>query len=196
MSGIYTRPLYDECNNSEQVAISIGPGEWIQQTIQDNPNMCYHNEGVRNTRFMNSSQINIKYKNAIDIESSLKGLDIPISRCMQPNTLTERDVKLNAIYNNIDKQTTPTCSNFLTNSYTRLEPPAHISEQPYNRYEYPIIDPSQWVYYGFQDYNTTSNTRDGRSSRYDIKNKLNPENKLLRTQSNKLGNIQSFNSRQ
>jgi hypothetical protein len=194
MSGIFSRTLYDECNNKETVNISTGPGVWTNNTIQKNPSACFSNYGPRNTRLMNSSELNIDYNNAIDVENSLYGLDIPLSRCMTQRTLIERDQKLNNTYNNLPFKKEPeSCNNFLDLNYTRLEEPLHISEKPYPAFSYPIIDPRAWVYYGEANTPTYGNVREGAQTRYDTKMKLEEINAQMRIDARKLNSITGSN---
>lgn len=194
MSGIFTRSLYDECNNKETLNISTGPGVWTNNTVQTSQNACFSNNGPRNTRQMNSSELNVQYNNAIDIENSLYGLDIPLSRCMTQRTLIERDQKLNNTYNNmINKKEPAFCDNYLDLNYTRLEEPLHVSELPYPTFQYPIIDPKEWVYYGASDYPTVGNLREGLQTRYDTKMKLEKTNAAIRVEARKFDSITGSN---
>jgi len=195
MSGIYTRSLYDECNNKETLNISTGPGIWTNNTIQKNPDACFSKYGPRNTRMMNSSELNIEYNNAIDIENSLYGLDIPLSRCMTQRTLIERDQKLNNTYNSMPLKKEPEfCNNYLDLNHTRLEEPLHLSELPYPAFAYPIIDPRASVYYGELSTPTYGNLREGLQTRYDTKMKLEEINAKMREDSRKFTTIGGSNS--
>jgi hypothetical protein len=195
MSGIFSRSLYDECNNRETVNISAGPGIWTNNTIQKSPDACFSNNGPRNTRLMNSSELNISYDNAIDVENSLYGLDIPLSRCMTQRTLVERDQKLNNLYTNLSSKKEPAfCNNFLDLNYTRLEEPLHVSELPYDTLGFPIIDPRESVFYGSSTFATNGNLREGLQTRYDTKMKLEEVNANLRKDARKYTNLSAINS--
>lgn len=195
MSGIFSRSRYDECNNKETVNISAGPGVWTNNTIQKSPDACFSMNGPRNSRLMNSSELNVQYNNAIDVESSLYGLDIPLSRCMTQRTLVERDQKLNNLYNNMkDKKEPEICSNFLDLNYTRFDEPLHASELPYPAFGYPIIDPREWVYYGHAKFPTNGNVREGSQTRYDTKMKLEKVNEEARIRARKFDSISAMNA--
>ena len=99
MSGIFSRPKYDFCNNKETVEISTKPGNLVLTTDQTLDNACYSLNGPRNTRTLNSTNLSVNYSNAIDIESNLFGLNYPLSRCIENNTLIDKDVKINTVYN-------------------------------------------------------------------------------------------------
>ena len=195
MSGIFSRSLYDECNNKETVNISTGPGVWTNRTIQKNPDACISRNGPRNTRLMNSSELSVSYNNAIDVESSLFGLDVPLSRCMTQRTLIERDQKLNNLYNSMNNvKEAEFCSNFLELNHTRLDEPLHIAEIPYPTLGYPIIDPRSFVYYGSDGFRTVGNLREGLLTRYDTKMSLEKVNALARERANSYGSISAENA--
>lgn len=213
MTGYYSRSLYDKCNNEESLTISAGPGNWTLSTAQQNDQLCFSGNGPRNTRTGNSSVLPIEYPNAIDIESALKGLDIPLSRCMSSNTLQERDASMNKMYNDAKKRIAgqncndkvvafpllkTSANNFLDMNHTRLEEPSRIAEKSFNRYGFPIIDPNEWIFHGFtgQQFNSTTegNVRDGRSTRYDDKAELEKKNKEMRMNAGKFQKLSAINA--
>lgn len=199
MSGHFSRNLYDECYNKEALNLSTGPGKWTLDTAQQSDALCYSQNGPRNTRTGNSSVLPIEYPNAVEIESALKGLDVPLSRCMSVNSLQERDVTMNKMYNEAKKRNAgQNCNNFLDMNYTRLEEPSRITEKSYNRYGFPIIDPNEWNFFGFSgqqfNSNTEGNVRDGRSTRYDTKAELDKKNKEMRMNAGKFQKLAAINS--
>jgi hypothetical protein len=198
MSGYFTRPLYDECSTAEGLKISTAPGFWIEKTPQQSEAMCFSNNGPRSTRSGNSSFLPIEYPNAVEIESSLRGLDVPLTRCMNTRTLVERDQTLNKNYTDAKKRTTSVCSSFLDLNYTRLEEPSRLTEKAYNRYDFPIIDPKEWVFNGFSNgqfaTSTDGSSRDGRSTRFDSKAELERKNKEMRQNAGKFTTLAAINS--
>ena len=193
MSGYFSRPMYDNCYTEESLNSSIKPGLLVFNTIQEPEANCFSKNGPRNTRKLNSSELDINYKNAIDIESSLKGLDVPLSRCFDNNTLLEKDKRLKQVYDSLDKKKVSTCNDFLDNTHTRLNTQINVNELPYNRYDFPIIDPREFVFYGFDDNNTIGNDRQGMSSRIQVKNLLDKKNKEMREMANKFSKVVAFN---
>jgi hypothetical protein len=192
MIGIYSKPLYDECNNKERLEISLKPGNWSLATPQESDVPCFSGNGPRNTRTGNSSEIGMQYNNAIDIESSLIGLDVPLTRCLNTNTLAERDLAINKLYESLPKKQINDCNDFLDRNDTRLNINSKVQETPYNRYEWNPIDHNAFIFYGINEL-TDSNNRHGNSSRIDNKNKLDQENKNLRTMAGKIrGQLQSL----
>ena len=199
MAGYYTRSLYDECNNHESLNISRGPGMWVANTPQQSNTLCFSSNGPRNTRTGNSSILPIEFPNTVDIESALYGLDVSHSRCMSSQSLVERDAVINKLYNEATKRSAgEECSNLLDLQHTRLEGPGHTTEKSFNRYEYPIIDPREWTFYGFQKNEFSTSTdgsmRDGRSTRYDVKEDLQKKNAELRRSADKFVHLAAINS--
>lgn len=180
MSGIYTRSKYDYCNNVRTVEISTKPGNLVLTTPQELDDMCYSLNGPRNTRTLNSNNLGVNFSGAIDVESNLIGLGYPLSRCYENNTLVEKDTNLNNTYNQLQKKIPKECNDFLDNNYTRLEPQQRISELPYNRYDFAIINPQEFVFNGFSDNNTIGNNRGGSSTRYESKLIVDQQNKKFR----------------
>jgi len=178
MSAYFTRQAYDDCNIKEELNISIRPSMYRLETPNENDKRCFPLNGLRNTRSMTSSQLNAQYAPVVEIENSLYNLDIPLSRCITGRTLVDRDEKINKLYNSIPKVEPTSCEANSGFIYTRLEPQKRTAEMPYNRYDYPLIDPKEWVFYGNED--TKGNNRDGRSTRYDSDIKLDAMNKRMR----------------
>lgn len=194
MSGIYSRTKYDKCNNIDTTNITVKPGILRTTTIQKHPNECMASNGPRNTRLLNSSEINADYNKAVDIESSLYGLDIPLSRCIDSNTLQEKNTNLKKLYNNLEKKPQNYCSKSSDFNYTRLNPHLYVSELPYNNYGYPIIDPREFVFYGHPEYGTVGNDRIGFATQYKSKISLEKMNKEMREIANKFDNLDGMNS--
>lgn len=192
MSGYFSRPMYDNCYTEESLNSSIKPGLLVLNTIQEPENNCFSN-GPRNNRKLNSSELDVNYTNAIDIESSLKGLDVPLSRCFDKNTLFDKEKRLKQVYDNLPKKQVKQCNTFLDDNYTRLNPQNNINELSYNRYDFPIIDPREYVFNGFADNNTIGNNRHGMSSRIELKNQLDIKNKEMRKMANNFTKVVAFN---
>jgi hypothetical protein len=117
---------------------------------------------------------------------------------MTTRTLQERDANMNKMHEEAKKRTAgQNCSEFLDLNYTRLEEPSRITEKPFNRYAFPIIDPKEFIFHGFnaQQFNssTTGNVRDGRSTRYDSKLDLEKQNAELRRSANKIQRVTAIN---
>jgi len=200
MSSYYARIKYDGCTTCEDVNISTGPSKWVHNTDQEHDKACFSQNGPRGTRTMASSYNDVNYPQGVDIESSLRGLDIPLSRCIDKRTLIERDIKLNKLYTDAEKRNRGhDCNPNATDlQYTRLNPYTNITETAFNRYEFPIIDPVNWVFDGHNSGPFITNTKDpnrsGRSTRHDYKVKIDPYLKALRLEAKKSGPIVAQNS--
>lgn len=199
MSGYYSRQTYDACVTNEDTKISAGPGRWSLNTIQEHGQACFAKNGPRDTRPMASAYIDINYAKGIDIESSLKGIDIPLSRCVDERTLIERDQKLNKLRSEIEKngkgaECKPSQEHMQA---SRLAPFNGITEMAFNRYEFPIIDPREKVYNGSNmpyATDTEGSNRSGRSSRIDYRVEVDPYLKALRQEARKTKGVVAHNS--
>lgn len=200
MSSHSSRILYDKCATIEDTKRITGVGQWIHNTPQEHKSACFSNNGPRDGRKMASANLDVNYRDAIDIENSLFGLDMPNTRCIDQRTLIERDNKLNKIYNDAKKRVrgqkcTP---NVLELKNTRLDLYAETTEKPFDRYDYPIIDPRNWVFNGHGNKfisNTEGKDRSGRSTRHDYKVQVEPYLKVLRDQANNGNVLEAYNSR-
>jgi hypothetical protein len=84
-----------------------------------------------------------------DIESHLKNLDLPNSRCVEGRTVTEKNAYANYLSKNL-KSSSTMCSRNLEPSNTRLEASVlDVKMAPQTRFDYPIRDPRSFVYFGF-----------------------------------------------
>jgi hypothetical protein len=116
------------------------------------------------------------------MENYLLNLDIPDSKCMDVNTLVEKDKRLKAeadkhksIYNIQD------CGDDISTRYSRLNNNINeIKDKPYNRYEFPLLDPKEFVYYGIEKTPQIGNNRAGVSTRIDIKDVIQQEVEFLK----------------
>lgn len=188
MSGEFTRHRYDLYENETAVRDSTKPGLLTLSTIQQLDDACYAPNGPRSTRLFNSNYNAVNYSNAIDMESNLLGIGFPLSRISENNSLIEKDAKLNEIYNKSAKKTSVQCNDYLDYKYSRLEPQSKVVELSFNRFEYPIINPLEFVYNGFSDNNTIGNNRDGSSTRYNTKIVIEEQNKKMREMYNSYQN--------
>ena len=177
MSSYFGRSRYDNYCTYEDAAISVKPGEIILNTVQEPDFKCNSENGPRNTRIMNSTELDFNYPSAIDLENTLIGLDIPTSRNVNKYDIYNRENKIATFFNTTKKRNIEECNNFLDFNYTRLNNYSNINELPYNRFEYPIINPIEYVYNGFNNGNTIGNNRQGMSTRIEVKNKLDSTNK-------------------
>jgi hypothetical protein len=148
----FTRIQYDNCayaekiNNSQK---SMYYKLYNGQSEQCKP--CVASYGPRNNRLHHSSEITtVSRETPLDlgliteVESLLSNRSYPNSRCMTTRTLEEKQNKLK----NIKMGLTPVeCDTLLRSSDTRLDLPVDNFRGIYvDRWEYPIINPVNWVY--------------------------------------------------
>ena len=124
---------------------------------------------------------------------------VPLSRCINAHNLVDKDIALNKLYKEAPKRDYgASCSTFLDLRYSRLDENIHATEKPYDYYSYPIIDPRNWVFNGFKvgkfATSTEGSSRDGRSSRYDMKDSIEMQNADLRKAANKIRSVAAFNA--
>lgn len=168
MSGFYSKKLYDTCDQKTIVNIETGPGTYKTLPMQIEIPMCdIYNTAPNNSNFWQSNTINnINYIS--DIESHLKNLDIPDSRCLERRTLIEKDHYAKELINKISPLNT-TCSRNLEPNYSRLEyTTSTFKEKPQTRIEFPIIDPREFVYNGINS-EQSGNNRFGVNTRLQAK---------------------------
>ena len=167
MAGIYSRKIYDECYDTEFINQQDNPGKY--RTFNDfaeNKDYCLSLNGPRSNKHISTGELgklndidfnkdfdqfilnNNSYKK--EIESQLLNLDIPNSKCLHDNTLIEKNDKLNKLSDKFNSNIKfNTCDNNNIN-YSRLDSPVKNLRSVFiNRYDFPIIEPSEFVYYGY-----------------------------------------------
>jgi hypothetical protein len=151
MSGYYSKKKYDYCDQESLINIETGPGSYKTLPIQVKHEHCNIYNTVSNTSniWQANTPTNLNY--IVDIDSHLKNLNIPDSKCLDQRTLIEKDYKIKELLNKMDINNNE-CNKELESNYTRLEIPTYIyKERPQTRIEFPIIDPRLYVYEGITD---------------------------------------------
>ncbi|AYV79391.1 MAG: hypothetical protein Faunusvirus12_4 [Faunusvirus sp.] len=167
----FTRVHYDSCAYDEILKQTQEPGRYKLYSGQvGNCQPCAAPNGPRNNRLYNSSETqtvkrddNVEYTPLVEVESLLSNRSYPNSRCMAPNTLKEKDAKLSAFAKgpkpdicNIELQSEDTRLTHPLDNYRGIRP---------DRFEWPIIDPVEFIYWLKDD----SSRRDGTNTRLDVK---------------------------
>jgi hypothetical protein len=186
MSGIFARRNYDTCFQSEIIDQTTKPGTIaLEPTVARSEKSCYSKNYPHSNRVRNSGDLNIvNYADAIHIENYLLNLDLPNSKCLSVEALTEKNkilekeaIKLKNIYNVQDCDV-----DLVSTRYTRLTNNINeIKEKAFNRYEYPLLNPLDFVYYGIDSTNQLGNSRSGISTRIDVKDKLTKKIETLKS---------------
>lgn len=171
MNGIASNILYDDCYSKEQCKQQQRPGLYrIEPLFGHNISRCYSPFGTRNNKARNSGEIILDDPGLkVDLESSLRGIDSTTSKCIDGNTLQDKNRQLQSFgymnqFNN--------CPSFMDTTYSRLGY-EEVREKSINRFSYPIVDPKQTVYYGINCMeDQCGNNRFGLNTRLQIKDSI------------------------
>jgi hypothetical protein len=148
----FTRIQYDNCAYTEKIKNSQKPMYYQLYTGQaEQCEPCISTNGPRNNRTYNNGEIRtvkrnkqLEMGNMTDVDSLLSNRGYPHVRCMTDRTMEEKQKKykqfeLNPVVNE--------CSKIANSEDTRLSDPNDNLRGIYiDRWEYPIINPSEWVY--------------------------------------------------
>lgn len=174
MSGYFGRKLYDDCYQNEFINQQVNPCKYKTDALfGESVNKCHVLNGPRANRNRSTGELGSNsIETRISIESMLHNLDIPDSKCMKPNTIRDKNERLAKIAQNLTTTTTD-CNDKQNHSYTRLNSNANDLRSVYiNRYGFPIIDPTEFVYHGHAQYGQDGNNRFGTNTRLEAKNKI------------------------
>ena len=188
MAGIFARKIYDECYNIEFINQQVNPAKYrTYGPFGENAKKCNALNGPRANKARSTGELgdtNIGYRT--DIESQLQNLDVPDSRCITLQTVREKNERLAKIAKartiNYSK-----CDKNQDTLYSRLDIPVNNYRSIYiNRFDYPIIDPKEFVYYGYEKSNDQiNNQRFGVNTQLAARDKIykqnmNPNSKLTK----------------
>lgn len=170
MSGIFSRKIYDDCYQSNRLNQGTGPGTYKVNPTQVQNISCVASNGMSNSRSMWFGPNETPYITALsDIESHLKNLDLPDSRCVEGKTVAEKNAYANYLSKGITTTTTGMCSRNLEPTNTRLEGSVlDVKMAPQTRFDFPIRDPKSYVYYGIE----SANSEQVGSSRFGVNTRL------------------------
>ena len=188
MSGIFARKKYDECYSIEYIHQQVNPAKYkINESFAENDKKCNSLNGPRANKSRSTGELgntNIGYRT--HVESLLQNLDVPDSRCISLQTMQEKNERLGKIVTS-EKINYSNCSDEQDTIYSRLDIPVNNYRSIYiNRFEYPIIDPKEFVYYGYEKSNEQiNNQRFGVNTQLAAKDKIykpnmNPKSKLTK----------------
>ena len=172
MSGIISRTKYDNDYNVEFVNQQTNEGNYrLDNNYCDNNNKCHSLFGPRQNK--NNSNTEISSYNIIDrkeIENYLKNLDMPTSRSMNYRTLNDKNNKLSEFIKSKQLNIYNECNDLLNINDTRLDKDIRdFKSVNINRFEYPIIDPLNFVFNGIPKTEQIDNDRNGINSRLKAK---------------------------
>lgn len=171
MAGINSRPRFDTCDIPNILAITENPGKYIldESQISQSP-YCINNIQGLSTRSGRVSALD--HKNAaslIDIESHLYNLDTPLSNCYQ--TIDNKNTKAQLLASGLD---TGVCNaEQLKTIYSKLDIDTTLyREATLHRFDFPIIPPTDFIYYGIEGTEQVGSNRDGVNTRLQAKDKF------------------------
>jgi hypothetical protein len=170
----FSRKIYDNCYSLEFVDQQVNPCKY--RTLDDfaeSNNKCHALNGPRTNRNRATGELgstNIAFRT--DTESLLKNLDVPDSRCITMNTMKEKNERLSKHAKSLNVVHT-NCSKESDTIYSRLDAPVNDLRSVYiNRFEFPIIPPSEFVYYGTPNTDQINNQRWGVNTQLAAKDKV------------------------
>lgn len=175
MASYFSRQRYDQCYNTEFINQQVNPGKYnVNPEVAENNSICHSLNGPRANRNNVTGELgknDLVYRT--DIESMLYNLDVPVSRCMDKQTLVEKNERLKKISK---ENKSEDCKNNAF-SYTRLNEPAlFVRDAEYKRYGHPIIDPINWVFNGINGTEQAGNERFGVNTKLKAKDSVMPPN--------------------
>jgi len=178
MSGYYTKKRYDDCYNKEFITQQVKPGNYsLFQGFSENNYKCSVLNGPRANKNRATGELgNSDISFRTDIESQLYNLDVPDSRCITLKTMEEKNKRLKNI---VDQKTINYCycNNNQDTIYSRLDIPVNNFKSVYiNRYDFPIVNPKEFVYYGVPNTDQINNERFGINTQLRAKDNINKPN--------------------
>ena len=165
MSGIYSRKNYDECYYPMLKKMTEGSIDNNINNEKIHNNYCINKNLPLNSRAAYMSKLDYKnIHNLVDLESTLKNIDLPLSEQINGRTISERNVVLNNISNKIIKEV---CNDEeFTDINTRLDyPPIFIRESTITRFDFPIVPHTSYYYDGYENSLQIGNNRRGINTR-------------------------------
>jgi hypothetical protein len=172
MSSYFARKIYDQCVQNNRINAETAPGSYKLEPSQLQYGNCILTNNSTNAKsiwYGGSEKGHTSHLS--DIESHLKNLDIPDSKCLEGRTMIEKNLYAKSLIANY-KSISETCNKQLDPQFSRLElPVTSYKSKTQTRFGFPIINPSEFVYYGTvpEQYN---NNRFGINSRLVEKDKL------------------------
>jgi hypothetical protein len=178
MSGHFGRKIYDNCYTLEFIDQQVNPCKYrVSEQYAENDVKCQTLNGPRANKSRATGELgntNIGFRT--DIESQLYNLDVPDSRCITLNTMNEKNERLARVSKAL-KVNYSDCKTNQDFEYSRLNIPVNNFRSVYiNRFEYPIVDPREYVYYGAQNTEQVNNQRFGVNTQLQAKDKVSKPN--------------------
>jgi hypothetical protein len=174
----FSRKIYDNCYNVEFIDQQVNPCKYkVFEPYAENREKCHALNGPRANKARSTGELgNSNMGFRTDLESQLFNLDIPDSRCIKPHTIIEKNERLAKIAKS-QQINYKDCNNNQDTSYSRLNIPVNEFRSIYiNRFDFPIIDPKEFVYYGMENTEQINNQRWGVNTQLQAKDKISKPN--------------------
>ena len=178
MSSHFSRKIYDNCYSLEFIDQQVNPCKYrTYEQYGENEIKCHSFNGPSANKARSTGELgNTKFGYRTDVESQLFNLDVPDSRCITLKTMKEKNERLAKIAEST-KVNYSDCDKKQDYKYTRLENPVNDLRSVYiNRYEFPIIDPYESVYYGSEGTDQIGNERFGINTQIRAKDQISKPN--------------------
>jgi len=195
MANHFSRKIYDNCYSIEFIDQQVDPCKYKTNEVFGISNKPFHSlNGPRANKARSTGELgNTPYPNRVEIESMLFNLDVPDSKIISLNTMREKNERLAKIVNkkgidnskleqfdtnvSYSKVANNINDKSLDNSYSRLDVAINKYRYiDYNRWCYPIIDPREYVYYGYDQSDQVDNQRFGVNTQIAAKDKVSKQN--------------------
>jgi hypothetical protein len=186
MASHFSRKIYDNCYSIEFIDQQVNPCKYrTYEPYAENKEKCHTLNGPRANKLRSTGELgntDISYRT--DIESQLFNLDVPDSRCITLKTMKEKNERLAKIAESQEVSYVD-CKKNQDIIYSRLDIPVNDYRSVYiNRFDFPIIDPKEFVYYGSSGTDQINNQRWGENTQLAAKDKIakpnmKPSSKLI-----------------
>jgi len=178
MAGHFSRKIYDNCYSIEFVDQQVDPCKYKTDNIYGQSNIqCHSLNGPRANKARSTGELgDTVYPHRVEIESMLHNLDVPDSKIISLNTMKEKNERLAKITTG-KKINYTNCGKSQDYTYSRLDAPVNeLRSVEIKRWEFPIIDPKEWVYNGYDKTEQTGNQRFGVNTQIAAKDKISKQN--------------------
>lgn len=186
MSGIFSRKMYDDCYQSNRINQETASGSYKVNPTQVQNTSCQPANGIypyKSLWYEPNQYKNIQTLS--DIESHLRNLDLPDSKCLEGRTLVEKNLYVQSLSKKIVNNSN-VCNRQLESSNSRLDSAvSDVKTFTQSRYDFPIIDPRSYVFMGINDEQSGSN-------RFGINTRLQAKDTLPNDYYSKLNNFKAY----
>ena len=173
MAGINSRPKFDTCDIDNILAITTKAGNYSVSLDQiGGIPYCPANVQPMQSRGARMSLLDTKNASTlVDIESHLQQIDTPLSNCSLLRTLDEKNQRAQELYNTLDMGVC--AAEQIKTIYSKLDIDSNIyRSMTSHRFDFPIIPPSDFTYFGIPGTDTMDNNRQGVNTRLQAKDRF------------------------